>query len=348
MRIICVEEHVADPDIVRAVHPVLSGIGGYMSGLCTQFQDRPDSFGDGLPHLNPVSLAMDLVRDSGAGRIADMDRHGIDMQVLSCNGPVQFAPAGEAVALARASNDRLAQAIRAYPTRFGGFAVLPWQDPQAAADELDRAVGELGFVGALIVGRPGETFLDDPRYRPVLARLDALRAPLSVHPGLPLPQVQAPYYGGLGGAFEAEVTARLSMFGWGWHNEAGIHVVRMMLAGLFDSLPNLQVISGHWGEMVPFYLNRLDDMIPPGASGLSRTIGETYRAHVSVTPSGMMNLPHFEFIRSVLGIDRILYSIDYPFLTQTGARAFLETLPVGADDRERIAHGNAEALFPGT
>ncbi len=345
MKIICVEEHFADPDIARAVHPALSRLGGYMSGLCTQFQDQPDSFGDGLPHLNPVSLAMELVRDSGAGRIADMDRHGIDMHVLSCSSPLQLAPAGEAVALARASNDRLAQAIRAYPTRFGGFAVLPWQDPQAAADELDRAVSELGLVGALMVGRPGEGFLDDPRYRPVLAKLDALRAPLYVHPGLPLPQVQAPYYGGFGGTYGAEITARLSLFGWGWHHEAGVHVVRMMLAGLFDAHPNLQVISGHWGEMVPFYLNRLDDMIPPGASGLSRTISETYRAHVSVTPSGMMNLPHFEFVRSVLGVDRILYSIDYPFLTQTGARSFLETLPVGEDDRERIAHGNAEALF---
>ena len=283
-------------------------------------QGSAGSFGDGLPHLNPASLAMELVRDSGAGRIADMDLHGIDMQVLSCSSPLRLGPPGEAVALARASNDRLAQAIRAYSTRFGGFAVLPWQDPEAAADELDRTVSELGFVGALIVGRLGEGFLDDPRDRPVLARLDALRAPLYVRPGL-------------------------SLFGWGWHHEAGVHVVRMMLAGLFDAHPNLQVISGHWGEMVPFYLNRLDDIVPPGASGLSRTISETDRAHVSVTPSGMMNLPHFEFVRSVLGIDRILYSIDYPFLTQTGARTFLETLPVGEDDRALIAHGNAEALF---
>ena len=341
MRIICVEEHVTDPDIARAVHPEIARQFGYAGALCKRFQDDPDSFGDGLPHLNPVGMAMALAADGGDGRIADMDRHGIDMQVLSCSSPVQLAPAADAAALARTSNDRLAAAVRAHPTRFAGFAILPWQDPQAAAAELDRAVGELGFVGALIVGRPGDAFLDDPAYEPVLARLDALRVPLYVHPGMPLPQVQAPYYGGL----DPEVTVRLSMFGWGWHNEAGIHVVRMMLAGLFDRHPNLQVISGHWGEMVPFYLNRLDDMIPRGASRLSRTLSDTYRQHVTVTPSGMMNLPHLEFVRSVLGAERIIYSIDYPFLTQTGARAFLEGLPIGEDERALIAHGNAEALL---
>ena len=144
---------------------------------------------------------------------------------------------------------------------------------------------------------------------------------------------------------DPEVTVRLSMFGWGSHNEAGVHVVRMLLAGLFDRHPNLQVISGHWGEMVPFYLNRLDDMIPPGASLLSRTVSDTYRQHVTVTPSGMMNLPHLEFIRSVLGVERIIYSVDYPFLTQTGARAFLEGLSISEDERALIAHGNAEALL---
>ena len=181
----------------------------------------------------------------------------------------------------------MARAVRAHPTRFGALAALPWQDPQAAVDELARAAGELGHVGALLHGRPGDTFLDDPRYLPVLAKLGELRMPLYLHPGLPLPQVQAPYYGGL----DPEISVRLSTFGWGWHHEAGIHVVRMMLAGLFEKVPTLQVISGHWGEMVPFYLNRLDDMIPPGASLLSRTVSETYRMHVSVTPSGMLNQP---------------------------------------------------------
>jgi uncharacterized protein len=119
----------------------------------------------------------------------------------------------------------------------------------------------------------------------------------------------------------------------------------MILSGAFDKYPGLQVISGHWGEMVPFYLQRLDDMIPREATRLSRSITETYKAHVYVTPSGMLNSPHFEFIHKVLGADRILYSIDYPYLTLTGGRDFLESLPISQSDKEKIAHRNAEALL---
>jgi uncharacterized protein len=119
----------------------------------------------------------------------------------------------------------------------------------------------------------------------------------------------------------------------------------MILAGKFERFPNLQVISGHWGEMVPFYLQRMDDTIPQEATGLSRSISETYRKHVYVTPSGMFNLPHFEFIHKVVGADRIIYAVDYPYLSHTGARGFLENLPVSQEDKEKIAHRNAEALF---
>src|SRR6185369_16623018 len=121
--------------------------------------------------------------------------------------------------------------------RFSGFATLPWQAPDAAARELERAVKELGLKGAMINGRPGTTFLDNSYYEPVLAAFDSLKVPLYIHPGITLPAVQEPYYGG----FERELSARLSMFAWGWHNEAGIQVVRMLLAGVFDRHPGLQV-----------------------------------------------------------------------------------------------------------
>ena len=162
-----------------------------------------------------------------------------------------------------------------------------------------------------------------------------------MHPGFPLPEVREPYYGGL----DKEVSARLSLFGWGWHHEAGIQVIRMMLSGQFDKFPNLQVISGHRGEMVPFYLQRMDDTIPQEATGLSRSITDTYKSHVYVTPSGMFNLPHFEFIHKVVGADRIIYAVDYPYLTHTGSRAFLDSLPISQEDKEKIACRNAEALF---
>ena len=213
--------------------------------------------------------------------------------------------------------------------------------PDAAADELRRAVVDLGLKGALLTGRPGPTFLDDSRYEPVLAALAELRVPLYVHPGPPLPQVREPYYSG----FDKGVSARLSLFGWGWHNEAGVHVIRLILSGVLDRFRDLQLISGHWGEMVPFYLQRMDDTMLPEVTGLARTITDTYRQQVYVTPSGMLNLPHFRFIQEVVGIDRIMFAVDYPYLTNTGARRFLEALPIADEEKAKIAHRNAEALL---
>ncbi|WP_414439748.1 amidohydrolase family protein [Burkholderia sp. 22PA0106] len=341
MKMICVEEHTIDLPIVEAARPKALAEAAYMTDWGWRVQDRPDGFGDGLPHLQAHATAVGFAREMGAERIAAMDAHGIDMQIVSYSSPLQLVPDDQAVMLARAANDRLAAACDAHPTRLRGFAALPWQHPEAAAQELERCVKKLGFVGTLLVGRPGETFLDDPRYAPVLAKLDELAVPIYVHPGFPLPQVREPYYGGL----EREVSARLSLFGWGWHHEAGIQVVRMLLAGAFDRYPRLRVISGHWGEMVPFYLQRMDDMLPVEVTGLARTVTQTYRDHVYVTPSGMLNLPHFEFIHKVIGADRMLYAIDYPYLTMTGARAFLEQLPISETDRRKIAFLNAEELL---
>lgn len=341
MKIICIEEHTVDAAISKASQQAQAAEAGYAADWGSRVEDKASTFTDNRPHLMSPKEAMGLAGDLGVGRIAAMDEHGIDMQVISYSSSPQLAPGGQAVELTRAANDRLAEAVRTNPKRFAAFATLPWQDSQAAAAELERAVKELGMVGALLGGRPGQTFLDDERYEPVLAKLNELRVPIYVHPGFPLPQVREPYYGGL----DKEVSARLSVFGWGWHNEAGIQVIRMILSGKFDKFPNLQVISGHWGEMVPFYLQRMDDTIPQAATRLSRTITDTYKSHVYVTPSGMLNLPHFEFIHKVLGADRIIYAVDYPYLTMTGARAFLEDLPVSQEDKEKIAHGNVEALL---
>ena len=340
MRIIALEEHMLDPGITKATEAAQAAEAGYTADLAGAVEDEPSTF-QNRPCLLPVREIMPRAVDVGAGRLADMDAHGIDMQVLSYSNAPQLAPAAQGVELTRAANDKLAEIARAHPDRFAGFATLPWQDPKAAADELGRAVHELGLKGTLLIGRPGQTFLDDPRYEPVLAKLAELKVPLYVHPGPPLPQVQLPYYGGL----QKTVTARLSLFGWGWHNEAGIQVIRMILSGKFDKFADLQVISGHWGEMVPFYLQRMDDAMPLGVTGLSRTITETYTSHVYVTPSGMLNLPHFKFIHEVLGADRLLYAVDYPYLTNTGAREFLEQLPVSQEDKEKFAHRNAEALL---
>jgi hypothetical protein len=263
------------------------------------------------------------------------------MQIVSYSSPIQLVPAEQAVELATAANDRLAAAVTANPDRLRGFAALPWQAPSATVDELDRAVTELGLNGVLIVGRPGDTFLDDPRYEPVLSKLAELRVPLYLHPYFPSRQVQEVYYAGLPDA----VSAEFSLGAWGWHHEAGVHLLRLILSGAFERLPGLQVISGHWGEMVPFYLSRLDQVLSRHVTGLSATVSETFREHVWVTPAGIVDEPHFRFVRDVVGIDRIIWSTDYPYVTMNGNRSFLDGLNLSEAERAQIMHGNAEKLF---
>ncbi|WOB24513.1 MULTISPECIES: amidohydrolase family protein [Xanthomonas] len=341
MKLICVEEHVLDPAIGQAAQARVRAEAPYLADWGRRVVDGRQVTDPSRPHVIAPAESARKALEMGASRLADMDAAGIDMQVLSYGGFPQLLPAADAIALNCAANDRLAEAVQSHPTRYAGFATLPWQAPDAAARELERAVKELGLKGALINGRPGHTFLDDTRYAPILAALDALKVPLYIHPGLPLPAVQAPYYGGL----DSELSARLSMFAWGWHNEAGIQVVRMLLAGVFDRHRNLQVISGHWGEMVPFFLQRLEDSIPQQAAGLERSIVQTYREHVYVSPSGMLTLPHFQFVYALMGAQRILYSIDYPYQSLDGARAFIDNLPISDAEKALIAHGNAARLL---
>ena len=272
-------------------------------------------------------------------RLAQMDKHGIDMQILSYGGAPQLLAIND-INLIKRANDELAKIVQAHPTRFAGFATLPWQNPDEALAELRRAA-KLGLKGVLINGRPSEAFLDDPRYDKILAALSELEMPLYIHPGLPHPDAQRAYYGG----FDKEMTARLSLFGWGWHNEAGIQTLRLILSGAFDKHSNLRVISGHWGEMVPFWLARLDDSFPREVTGLKRSVSRTYKDHVFVTPSGMTQDAHFEFIYKSLGADNIIFSVDYPFLSLNGARAWLEGLNIPQEDKEKIAYKNARKLF---
>lgn len=338
MKIICVEEHTFDMEIQNAARPLLQEEAPYIA-----FQSLRESVPRN-PH-RPVRVAIrdavPLGLDLGEARIKEMDAQGIQMHIVSYSMPAQLVPMDQAIPMIRTANDRLAAASAQNPDRLGGFAVLPWQDPQAAADELTRAVNELGLKGALIIGRPGKNFLDDPRYMPVLRKFQELQVPIYLHPFNPVPQVYEHYFDGL----PPEISAELALGGWGWHHEAGIHVLRLLLSGIFEKLPGLQIISGHWGEMVPFFLERLDFVITQEITGFSRSISDIYRSNVWVTPSGMFDLPHFEFIHKVIGADRIIWSTDFPYLTMDGAREFLMALPISEMDKEKIAYRNAEKLL---
>ena len=328
MRIITIEEHLAGAPINRHLAKYAAEDAPYTAM----------AHGKGRPYEADPQLFADLDQR----RIEDMDRYGIDMQILSCPAKSQLLPAGEAPAIVSETNDYIADVAKKHPNRYGAFALLPWSNPDKAAEEAQR-VKAMGFQGILLAGRAskGNAFLDDRQFLPVLEACESLELPIYVHPGAPLKAVQEPYYGGLGN----ELSARLSLHGWGWHNEAGIQVLRTILAGRFEQFPKLQLIAGHWGEMVPFYLSRLDQSLTQQVTKLERTITDTFRQNVYVTPSGIFDDPQLKFCVEVLGADRIIHAVDCPFISNEGARPFIENAPISEDDKEKIAHGNAERLL---
>jgi predicted TIM-barrel fold metal-dependent hydrolase len=287
------------------------------------------------------------LRDLGQARLASMDASGIDLQVISHVAPAAQSLAGAAgTARAREANDRLAGAVAAHPDRFGGFATLPTADPVAAADELERAVTELGLAGAMINSTLGSggAFLDEPRFGPLLERFERLDVPLYLHPAPPSAALHEVLYRGLPPA----VAGRLATGAWGWHAEAGLHVLRMIATGVFDRYPGLRMIIGHCGEMVPFMLDRIDamlDLARLGPPGLALKPSEYFQRNIWVTTSGMFSLPPVLCTVQVLGVDRVLFSVDYPFSGNVAGRALLDALPLAAADKAKIAGGNAEGLL---
>uniref|UniRef100_A0A5Q5CLP1 Amidohydrolase 2 n=1 Tax=Mycobacterium sp. (strain JLS) TaxID=164757 RepID=A0A5Q5CLP1_MYCSJ len=317
MRVIAIEEHYAH----RGLQPAeaLANLGKH-------------------PQLARIQ---DKLEDLGADRLADMDAAGIDMQVLSHTVPgAEALPAAQAVDVVRQINDDLAEVIAAHPDRFAGFAALPMRDPQAAAVELQRAVGTHGFCGAMINGLIEGRFLDDPAFAPLLSTAADLGVPLYLHPSFPPPQVAEIYFGGL-----APVLGDLlATAGWGWHAETALHVLRLVATGVFDRLPELWVIVGHMGEMIPFALARIDTVLSPVAQ-LRQPVAQYFQTNVWFTTSGYTTFPPLQCALSTVGIDRLIFSVDYPYTDNTSARALLDTAPISPVDREKLAHGTVEALL---
>jgi predicted TIM-barrel fold metal-dependent hydrolase len=281
--------------------------------------------------------------DLGDNRIADMDAAGIDVQVLSLSAPgVQQLDPTEAVELSREINDILADAVERNPSRFAGFATVPTSSPDTAADELERMVREHGFKGASINGHTRGRYLDDEFFWPILERAEALSVPLYLHPTLPPQQVIKAYYTG---NFSMGVTNMLAMASWGWHIETAVHMIRIILSGAFDQYPRLQFIIGHLGEALPFMLPRINRTMPKKMTKLQRPMGAYFRENIHYTISGFNFMPAFLDLLLEIGVDRIMFSADYPHGSMIEAHNFLNYLPVSPTDRERIAHGNAENLL---
>jgi uncharacterized protein len=322
MRIVALEEHFAIPGLIRKIDPGAIARRGFPIGRWR----GPDK----------------QLADLGAARLAEMDQAGITVQVLSASGPgADLVDGAEGVSLAREMNDVLARAIGEHPDRFAGFAHLPLRSAQAAADELERAVRELGFRGALINGMTQDCFLDDVRFDPILSRAEQLDVPIYLHPNLPPESVRKAYYDNLPG-----ITGfLLSAPAWGWHSELAIHVLRLVLSGTLDRHPNLKLIIGHMGEGLPAMLARCDQFFEGETGHLGRSVSKTVLDQVCITTSGLFTLPPFEVALAVFGIERILFSIDYPYSSNLLGRDFLAALSLTPADYQRLAHGNADRLL---
>ncbi len=209
------------------------------------------------------------------------------------------------------------------------------------ADELERAVRSLGFKGAMINGTANGRFLDDPSFLPILERAVTLDVPIYIHPGVPPAAVREAYYSG----FDPAVNFSLSTASWGWHSEVGIHALRLILAGVFDRLPALQIIIGHMGEMIPFMLARINNVLTPMAKHLQHTVSEYFLQNFYITTCGFFTDPPLLLSLQTIGADRIIFSVDYPFSTNEQGRVFLESASISPADKEKISHLNAERLL---
>jgi predicted TIM-barrel fold metal-dependent hydrolase len=260
---------------------------------------------------------------------------------------LEHSQADRAVPVARAFNDRVAEAVAAHPDRFAAFAALPTADPRAAAEELGRAVRELGFKGALVNGRTLERFLDDQFFWPMFEAAEALGVPIYLHPMPPPKAVYDAYYAGFGD----DVGFMLAAPAWGWHIETGLHALRLILAGVFDRFPGLQLLIGHMGEVLPFMMNRINDTLAgrtaldPAKTRTELSIQEYFLRNFHVTTSGLFTDPPLRCAIDTFGADRVLFAVDHPFSDGTEARRFLDRAAISDEEREQIAHGNAERLL---
>jgi predicted TIM-barrel fold metal-dependent hydrolase len=293
----------------------------------------------GLDATNAPRI-VERLDDLGVLRLKEMDEAGIDIQVLShANPSLQKLDAATAVPLARRVNDRLNEAVQRHPDRFSAFAALPTADPKAAADELERTVNRLGFKGAMIHGATNGVFHDDKRFWPIYERAEALDVPLYMHPGIPQPAIIETYY-----KEYYQKYPNLLRAAWGFTVETATQAIRMILGGVFEAHPRLKIILGHLGEGLPFYLWRINMGLTRDGAGPT-WFRDTFCEHFWITTSGFFSDPALLCCVMEMGIDRILFSIDYPFVENPPGAKWLETLPLSAEDKAKLLNGNVKRLL---
>lgn len=299
--------------------------------------------GNAPPSMKTGPIAGPFVEpllEIGEGRIRGMDRDGVDVQILSITSPgVQLFGAAEAVSLAALANDRLAAAVAAHPTRFGALATMAPQDPAAAARELDRAITKLGLHGAIINSHTNDEYLDDPKFWAIFEAAEALDVPIYIHPREPSARLgDALWMPGF-------------IVGWAYGVETGTHALRLISAGVFDRFPKLQVVLGHMGEGLPFFYERINNrfrfesQFSPRKVTLKQPPADYLKSHFHVTTSGMNAWPPLAATIATLGLDRVIYAIDYPMENQAAEVQALRAFPLSPQDRRALAETNARRVF---
>lgn len=331
-RRIAVEEAFVTPEIMAQWHIVLAG------------RDVEPGFakmGETILAQTPANKPLDdRLLDIGAGRIAHMDSLGIDMHVLSITSPgVQVFETALATRLAAESNDALAAAVKAHPTRFAGLAAIAPQDPAAAAREIERAARTLGLCGLIINSHTMGEYLDAPKYRPIFEAAEALDMPIYLHPREPAPSMVVPY-----------LDYALYFAGWGFAAETGLHAMRLIMSGTFDRFPKLRIVLGHMGEGIPFWLQRIDNRylleVKIGATAkLPKLPSQYFLDNFVITTSGVTSMPALRLSLDVLGVERILFAADFPYEDDAEAVRFMDGAAVTEAEREQIYETNAQRVF---
>jgi len=297
-------------------------------------------FGSGSPRGEAMGAR---IQDLDDVRIKDMDDNGIDMQVVSLGSPgVQIFDPVEASAMARSFNDQLAEGIARHPDRFVGLAAFSPLDPEEAAKELERGVTKLGLRGGILNSHTLGTYLDDEKYWPVFAAAEALDVPIYLHPQTPPASMIEPF---LKRGLDAAV--------YGFACETGLHALRLMVAGIFDKFPKLQIILGHCGEGLPYWMSRINYMhghisvtnryehVKP----LQRSAREYLRENFLYTNSGVAWAPPIMFVREVIGPDRMMYAMDYPWQFEPSEVGEMDALPMDDAGKKQFFEGNARRIF---
>lgn len=316
--------------------PLLSLEDHFVSSVCQQ-----DDVAETLAlHQFPGPILNRLI-ELGPQRLKTMDEGGVKLQVVS-HIPVVIGPQE-----CRATNEQLQKDVKQQSGRFAAFATLPMSEPQSIAGELERCVKDLAFVGALIPNHANGVYYDGPGYLPMWQAAERLNVPIYLHPCPPSSQSLPLFHGN----YSEDVDFAIGTHAWDWHANCGLHFIKLYASGLFDKCPKLKIVLGHLGELLPFMLGRIERKLAltKDSKSWKKSFMDVYAQNVWVTTSGMFDIESLKLVLATTKIDRIMFSIDYPFESTLQSKQFMDDFRdrrlVSEEDYARIAYKNAEDLL---